>query len=116
MYLSDSEHNRLHRIHPERKPIYSTYWTLEDEPCGLSIDRRGNILVCLPGISEIHEYTAQGQLVRAIKSPAGTEGPWHAVPFMGTGDRWVISHGVHYAEDGLVSVINEEGKVLIQMF
>jgi len=92
------------------------YWTLEDEPCGLSVDRRLNVLVCLPGLSELHEYTPQGQLVRVIKSPAEAEGPWHGVPFMSVGNRWVISHGVHYGKEGFVSIISEQGALSLFFF
>jgi len=108
LYVSDAELSRVHRVDPSHISS-SSYWQVDGEPSGLSVDKQGQVHVSCPGMSIIQIYTHGGDLLHKIKPSGVDSGPWHSVPTGGS--NWVICYDDQYRAQSLVSVIDSSGNV-----
>jgi len=107
LYVSDGEHNSIHRAELSGSNAVKK-WSVASDPAGLSVNKKHNVVVacCLP--DKIQEYTTRGDLVREISlEQAGVRHPLHAVQ-LSTGD-YVVSE---WESPGAVSVVGIDGQVL----
>jgi hypothetical protein len=88
VYIADHVNNALHRV--ERKK-YSTHWSVDDEPAGLSVNLAYNVLVTCDKVGKIKEFTTGGQFVREINIRSHIVNPWHTVEL--TTGQFVVCHG-----------------------
>ena len=88
LYISDDELKVIHRVDLSNKSV--TKWSVNGQPCGISLTRKHNLIVTLCDTKRIVEYTTQGSLLREISLNDSIDCPYSCIE-LSTG-LFVISH------------------------
>ena len=90
LYIADARPQRIRRVNLSTGKV--SQWYVDDEPTGLSVTRKYNLLVTLCQSNKIQEYTAEGHWIREIKLDVSMDRPQHSVEMPSGRPLIVVSH------------------------
>ena len=88
LYISAHGPKCIHRVDLSNSSC--SKWSLNADPRGVSLTRAFNLLVTLPKIQSIGEYTTSGSLIRSIKLDVSIDNAQHAIEL--SSGQFVVCH------------------------
>jgi len=111
VYIANNNDNCIHGLAVD-VPRAGTWWCVNDQPAGLSVNVAHNVLVTCPEVGKIKEYSSRGDLVREISLPDDVNSSWHAIQL--TNGQFIVCHGDLDDPVRRVCKINTDGHDIVQ--
>jgi len=108
IYISDQIVKRIHRLDAQGA---ATQWPVNDEPHGLSVNAKHNLLVTFDVARTIKEFTTDGHIVRTVCLPGDIMHPWHTV--QARSGQFIVCHGERYDAVHGVCMISADGRHIV---
>jgi len=90
-----------------------TWWCVNDEPAGLSVNAGHNVLIICEEVRKIKEFSSRGELLRELTLPGDVINPLHAIQLKS--GQFIVCHGdVGDAVPHRVCKISEDGNHVVQ--
>jgi len=90
VYIANNNDNCIIGLDADAQSA-GTWWCVNDQPVGLSVNAAHNLLVTCTVVHKIKEFSSRGVLVRELTFPDGIISPWHAMQL--TNDQLIVCHG-----------------------
>jgi len=107
-YISDYEHNSVHKIALSGDTI--AQWPVNDRPSGLSLSLTHNVLVTCPHARKIKEFGTDGQLLREVVLPDDVVSPMHSVQL--SNGEFIVCHGGSANPVSRACLVSFDGQVV----
>jgi len=88
VYISDHSDECAHRLDVQG---VITRWTVNDKPCGLSVNAAHNVIVTCDAVRKIKVFSSHGDLLRELKLPDDVVNPLHAIQTRS--GQFIVCHG-----------------------
>ena len=110
LYISDNDKERVHKLGLQGA---ATRWPVDDELCGLSVNKLHNVMVTCPNVRKIKEFSSDCMLLRELTLPDDVISPWHAIQL--TSGQFIVCHGHPDVEDAVhrVCKISADGRHIV---
>ena len=84
LYISDNDKERVHKLGLQGA---ATRWPVDDELCGLAVNKLHNVMVTCPDVRKIKEFSSDCMLLRELNSlmtslARGTQYNWPVVSLL----------------------------------
>jgi len=108
MYISDWDVECIHRLDAQGA---ATQWPVNDEPVGLSVNAKHNLLVTCDEARKIKEFTTDGHIVRTVCLPGDVIKPCHTIE--ARSGQFIVCHG--WPDDAVhgVCMISADGRHIV---
>jgi len=111
LYISDAEQKIIYRIQFDRSENVLSYWSVGGLCRGLSVTRSYSVLVTLPMVNRVEEYSTDGSLMRYIRIDHSIAYPRHCIQL--SSDQFVVCHGDLWGTGKrLVCIIDTSGQIV----
>jgi len=88
VYIGDPFVECVHRLDVQGAV---TRWTVNDEPCGLSVNAAHNVVVTCNVVRKVKVFGSHGDLLRELELPSDVINPWHAIQTRS--GQFIVCHG-----------------------
>ena len=90
----------------------TTWWCVNDQPRGLSVNAAHNLLVTCPLVRKIKEFSSHGKLLRELTLPDDVTNPWHSIQL--TSGQFIACHGDGDDAVHRVCKMSDDGRHVVQ--
>jgi len=111
VYIANNDDNCIHAINVGGQGT-GTWWCVNDEPVGLSVNAAHNVLVTCNDVRKIKEFSSHGDLLRELTLPNDVINPWHAIQTRN--GEFIVCHGSGDDAVHRVCKISSDGRHIIK--
>jgi len=108
VYIGDAFVQCVHRLDVQG---VVTRWTVNDKPCGLSVNAAHNVIVTCRVDRKVKEFSSHGDLVRELDLPNDVIHPWHAIQTRS--GQFIVCHGSSDDPVHRVCIMSDDGRHIV---
>jgi len=108
VYIGDPFAECVHRLDVQGAV---TRWTVNDEPCGLSVNAAHSVVVTCNVVRKVKVFGSHGDLLRELELPSDVINPWHAIQTRS--GQFIVCHGSSDDPVHRVCMMSDDGRHIV---
>jgi len=111
VYISDHTGKCVHRLGVQGAV---TRWTVNDTPCGLSVNAAHNVIVTCRDVRRVKEFSSRGDLLRELMLPVDVIHPYHAIQTRS--GQFIVCYGDRDDPVHRVCMMSDDGRHIVHSY